>query len=382
MKQTVILHIGHPKTGSSAIQSFLASSVDELAQEGIRYPEHASFDRAQRGGVSSGNCPNKASKIFEKVTKEASQCSRGDRLLFSNELMFDQREEICRNISKLGRNFQFEVILFIRNPSEMAMSSYQQSIKRNGETRTFEECAQSERFLLEAEFWHRDLVALGVKNHVINYSKTKGRTIRRFLEALDCPEMLRHETYATAEKRIVNRSLSPIELKLVRAANQDFGAKIGRELSDRLIEISPSVRPQEYHLSNELMEVFRERFGSSSEYFNQILPEGEGIDIAAHKSENMEAREPGREIEEFSSIAAAFNSAMMQRDPKEVKALQMERDEFLQDIKSRKSRLAYRIDYWDYRIHALLARIQIFGTDFRERFRIAAERRHRRCYDE
>jgi len=51
------LHIGHGKTGSSALQSFLALNSNLLENYRIEYPEHASFENAINGKISSGNLP-------------------------------------------------------------------------------------------------------------------------------------------------------------------------------------------------------------------------------------------------------------------------------------------------------------------------------------
>lgn len=380
MRKSVILHIGLPKTGTSAIQAFLASNVDKLKRDGVLYPSHSSFDKAQRGGITSGNCSNKAEETFKQIFEDARRCPDGNRLLFSNELMFLQREYICNKISGMKSNFDFEVIFFVRNPMETAYSTYQQSVKRGGEYREFEEYAVNHRFLLEAQVWHQELSDLGVRTSVLNYSKTKKATIRRFLEVLNCTEMLREQSYVTAEKRIVNRSLSPMELKIVRSANQKFGKKVGRALSDRLVEISPDVRPQEVLPSESLEKIFQERFEPSVSYFNKVLPEGDELEISHVKNFKSESVEVKFQDEEFLSIAAAFNAVLTDRGP-ELERLQLERDALLKDRKARKSKLAEKIDYWDYKIHAILGGGSIFGKDFAARFKIAAERRHRSCYD-
>ncbi len=51
----VILHVGHGKTGSSALQSSLVLSSEALAKAGIFYPPSLSDARAMKGEVSSGN---------------------------------------------------------------------------------------------------------------------------------------------------------------------------------------------------------------------------------------------------------------------------------------------------------------------------------------
>ena len=57
MKKTkLFLHIGHGKTGTSAIQSSLAIASDNLRSRGINYPIGSTLrDRASRLEITSGN---------------------------------------------------------------------------------------------------------------------------------------------------------------------------------------------------------------------------------------------------------------------------------------------------------------------------------------
>ena len=55
-KTKLFLHIGHGKTGTSAIQSALAIASEDLAKRGINYPIQQSLrDRASRLEITSGN---------------------------------------------------------------------------------------------------------------------------------------------------------------------------------------------------------------------------------------------------------------------------------------------------------------------------------------
>ncbi len=54
-RKNLYLHIGHGKTGSSSLQTFLALNKDNLKEYGIFYPEHVSFSNAEKGFITSGN---------------------------------------------------------------------------------------------------------------------------------------------------------------------------------------------------------------------------------------------------------------------------------------------------------------------------------------
>lgn len=58
-----------------------------------------------------------------------------------------------------------------------------------------------------------------------------------------------------------------------------------------------------------------------------------------------------------------------------------ERNVAVKDVQARKSRVAFWIDYFDFRVHRLLSRFSLFGNRFQSHFLASAERRHRSCYD-
>ena len=51
LMKNIYLHIGTPKTGTSALQSFLLNNSEELDRQGYDYPEH----KVDVNHISSGN---------------------------------------------------------------------------------------------------------------------------------------------------------------------------------------------------------------------------------------------------------------------------------------------------------------------------------------
>lgn len=362
MTSKVILHIGHGKTGTSAIQSFLATNADRLERVGVRYPSHDSFEAAKKGGISSGNCSSDATQAFQKIKQELKNTD-GRTLLFSSEFLFNQREVVCSLIEGLKGNVEFEILMFVRNPLEMINSVYHQSVKRSGEVRSFEEVAIGERHLLEAVDWHQALGALGVRVKTFNYSKRKTTVVPTFLEALGCEAVLEDSAATASQNRTVNRSLSFTELKLVRMANREFGALFGMKLSDRLVETSPDVKSYKLPMSVDLISNCRTRFAPAIEYFNARLPASDQLE-SIDPVPTTEATISEDKDEDFKSIVVAF------------KTLQDELDKT-----TRTSNLGRRLDYLDYKIHRMLGNCSVFGPQFQERFKGAADRRYHVDFD-
>ena len=109
----IILHIGHGKTGTSYIQSILASNIDFLSDAGIRYPENASISQAVLGKITSGN----GDLIFKEGFAE-----EGTTLL-SNENLFHQlSNDECLAKYVLSKCDDLHVVLFTRNVFEFLFS--------------------------------------------------------------------------------------------------------------------------------------------------------------------------------------------------------------------------------------------------------------------
>ncbi|BFT31568.1 hypothetical protein D210916BOD24_27440 [Alteromonas sp. D210916BOD_24] len=132
------IHLGPPKTGTSAIQSWLHSNREALLSEGKLYPEHT----ADANGVSSGNFEqlvtfdtenkrayfddNKAQSLISRFN--ATHC---DTLLLSSEHFFYYLIWLFSRFQKA------EYIFYIRHPLGVAESSFHQEVKRHNRTVPF-----------------------------------------------------------------------------------------------------------------------------------------------------------------------------------------------------------------------------------------------------
>ena len=132
----VFIHIGPPKSGTSAIQKWLSDNRDYLDSKGVFYPEH----ELDENGVSSGNLYSLFSQKdddfvldTEKVSslmKEFSS-SKSDVLILSSEFFFKRMEQLAESIPEAI------FIGYLRFPLEVAESSYNQGVKRHGQVHAF-----------------------------------------------------------------------------------------------------------------------------------------------------------------------------------------------------------------------------------------------------
>lgn len=127
----VVIHIGAPKTGSSAIQKFCLENRKKLLKEGFYYPKHAVDVNGISGGHAIVSAPllqgnmEEAKKNFEKLLKEAK--SRNAILLLSSEGVY----RFSAQFSELTEGLSVKVIGFFRDPLESIFSNYNQSVKRH-----------------------------------------------------------------------------------------------------------------------------------------------------------------------------------------------------------------------------------------------------------
>ena len=131
MNKKIFIHVGPPKTGTSAIQLALLQARDDLLQLGINYPSHC----LGANGISSGNlesilsldCDGKWQVSDEKVRNllEDFKSSKQHTLILSSEYYFYLVGEIATLIPSA------KFIAYIRCPLETFESSYNQSVKRH-----------------------------------------------------------------------------------------------------------------------------------------------------------------------------------------------------------------------------------------------------------
>lgn len=234
MNKAVFIHIGPPKTGTSAIQYSLHQNREYLQSEGIDYPNHT----LGPNGVSSGNMTSILSmniegkwNVCEQKVKDLLsefEASNFNCLLLSSEYFF----YLVKEISELIPQAQF--IAYLRCPLETFESSYNQSVKRHMRTTPVE--FGKNLHVTTLNILSETVESIGVGRFIIRaylpLSVIKLSLIEDFCEALKLPPL-------TQSHKRTNHSYSFEALEFKRWLNQFNLRKLDVEV-DQLLQAFPN----------------------------------------------------------------------------------------------------------------------------------------------
>ena len=137
MKKTLYIHIGAHKTGSSAIQQFLASNRHILRKNGYLYPKMGGFAHHKIPHMMMRTDLSKMNEkmIIKKVLFEMRifQCQN---LIFSSEIFenfsqnkFNDKIKLLKQI--IPENIDIKIIYYVRRQDDRFESTYNQRVKDN-----------------------------------------------------------------------------------------------------------------------------------------------------------------------------------------------------------------------------------------------------------
>jgi hypothetical protein len=256
----VLLHVGYGKTGTSALQTFLAENADLLASHGWNYPWHPSFSNAKKGHISSGN----GLLLYNKYLKPH------ESYIFSSEILF--RRLIADNylnslVSKIDH--KITVLLYCRNLFDHFTSSYNQYIKRHKSSLDLEGfiAVYGDIFdilldyIIECKTYGIDLV-------IINYTEVKDVLIQNFINILGLDLSFLDKAKYHIKK--VNRSLDGSELYLQSVFNKYYDGDSYSFISDPLINNHPDIEISKPQVSKICYNCLVEKVKGKIEKINDI----------------------------------------------------------------------------------------------------------------
>jgi hypothetical protein len=130
---SILLHVGPHKTGTTAIQTLLASARDDLHAHGVSYPgrlsAHHLAARAVLGrpvGWARDGAPPPM-KAWNRLARAARQAD-GVTVISSEFFSMCDAEQRARVVEDLGRD-RVHLLVAARNPGSLALSNWQQVLR-------------------------------------------------------------------------------------------------------------------------------------------------------------------------------------------------------------------------------------------------------------
>lgn len=267
---TSIIHMGHHKTGSSAIQHQLSIHTAELEALGWSYPYHPQVSLSQKGHVSSGN-----GALLLQDNYAAT-----DATIYSNEGLFNTLANDAALDQLKSHQHPFRYIVYTRNIFDMSYSSWSQSVKRKGYANSYDAHIRHNMFayLEILQFWIRRRDDAGLDLHVFNYSNYKSDLWSHFktralgLGVSACVD-------ADNDKKVVNRSLTLSEYRIQKEFNKRFPGNAAKFVSDAFVNQLPHLTPQRPQISLEAYEIALEKVLPVVQTINSSLEAAEHIQI-------------------------------------------------------------------------------------------------------
>ena len=286
------LHVGHGKTGSSYLQSWLAANAAVLlSQHQLLYPQVCPFTRlrdrrAEQSQFSMGN-----GFVLNPVLEDGVNWRRQQRwwrrlcrqqslqpqqlasLVFSHEPWARQLPSQWPQLMQLVALMEVQDLdcwLLVRDPLDHALSVYGQMVKRHGFSGSVEDWLGIYDF---PDVLMRFLDAVEASSHAVclrvdHYGSRRQELLQCLKQWLVLPPD--GDWKAISEER-VNRSLTVAELTLMRwlnARDPDLALRTGEHLIHRLPKLRGAVHPP----SAPAIERFAHRWQDTMDRLNQRLP--------------------------------------------------------------------------------------------------------------
>lgn len=230
------VHIGAPKTGSTAIQRFMTEHRLQLHERGLLYPETSlrGFGHHDLAFLLDGGYPAWATPQDEPLDTLVEglrhECADGsgdasrDVLLSSEDFyLFPQPEALAGLLHDAGLDDDREVriVVYVRRQDELLVSWYNQQVKAQGFTGTFEESVDASAWMgdfdVELGRWAAVYGDAQLDVRLYDAGPSPDALLRDFLSIV-CPDALELLTDAAVEP--VNTRLSRDLLELQRILNR------------------------------------------------------------------------------------------------------------------------------------------------------------------
>ena len=331
-KTKLFLHIGHGKTGTSAIQSSLAIASDDLTERGISYPIQPSLrDRASRMEITSGNWQqNPEASLTQQLREIAKNNHNNSIIVLSSESLFWLMPELIKNKSQWEASVDLHIILAVREIEEMLSSEYQQRVKRHGDAMPLEQFLRARHFISSHHEKAAEVIELmsqsNIPSTIINYSQHKRDISQLIFKAIGAEDLYPSGKMSGA---IINRSLSRKELEILVTINALYYSKfpwISTVISDALIKNQPKLEAQQCKIAKKQLEKVYEMNDAYLQSINAHLEPSEQLLTLSTRPQEAQQERSAEQIkksleEETISIRLIGETLLQALNPKSKRKL-------------------------------------------------------------
>lgn len=273
------LHIGHGKTGSTYLQNALLKSADDLAKIGSIYPVQDQLRRRVERNDARINSGNGWELLTLTPDDLAKRHAGADKLILSSEILYDAilKGQFGRDtLTQMTEVFdKVHVLLFVRDPMEMAAALYQQAVKRHGAIRPFADAAMNTSYQVTLSTVLTRLEGIPRLHLTVhNYSR-----VRKSLIAVTEAWLGLNRGFLTVpDTATVNRSLTPGEIRIQLVLNRLLG-RSGPWFADRMCMWFPNRKVPPYVPSQKILDRYRKVAAAATDAVNARLPDEARLQI-------------------------------------------------------------------------------------------------------
>lgn len=306
----LLLHVGHGKTGSSYLQSWLACNALTLKNKfNILYPLKNIYGESRDpsavfGNFSMGNgyiledafdwCQTKNSiEFLERLIAQNGFESRNElrSIMLSSEKLLPRIPDIFPILTSFCGSLNIstvEVLLYVRDPLGHACSVYSQMVKRHGYCKGLDEWVLAYNFPLRLL---RSLQVLSqnsgfVTLYVQHYDRQKSSILDGIIHLIKSCENIE---WILPPKEKINRSLTFNELKLMCLLNKEFGDKTSI-LGEYFVNNQSNLTPAKLIPSPIVQDLFIEKWQPTIDDINNYLPSESALSLQKLSQEENQLR--------------------------------------------------------------------------------------------
>ena len=282
-KTKLFLHIGHGKTGTSAIQSSLAIASERLAALGIEYPIDTKLrDRASQLEITSGNWKAKSeTSLTDQLLEITRRNKKNSTIILSSESLFWLIPDLLSRRTDWGDFIDLHIIMAVREVEEMLSSEYQQLVKRHGNSMLLGQFIRTRNFVSSHHAKAAEIIDLmsqhKTSNTIINYSKHRKDISRLIFKLIGAEEAYPEDKMTGA---VINRSLSRKELDFLIMINKLYHKEfpsISTKISDALIKRQPNLEAGQCKIGEKQLEKIYKKNETALQKINTCLDVNEQL---------------------------------------------------------------------------------------------------------